>query len=60
MLPIKDDTVFSLYCVFGWTGTNDSKTQPDYFENGEKKSPFLNKNGYVWTRLELFFAWILL
>ena len=38
--PIKDDTVFSLYCVFVWTGTSDSKMQRDYFENGEKNLRF--------------------
>ena len=43
-------TVFSHCCVFEWTGKNDSKTQgvdADVFLNGEKKSPFSNKRGYV-------------
>ena len=38
-----------------------------WFKNGtwlfwkrRKKSPFLNKNGHVWTKPKLFFAWTLL
>ena len=46
--PIKEGTAFSHYCIFVWTGKNDSKTQRDE-KSGGKKSPLSNKNGYVWT-----------
>ena len=46
--PIQEGTAFSKYCIFAWTGKNDSKTQREE-KSGEKKSPLSNKNGYVWT-----------
>ena len=44
-VPIKDDTVFSDYCFFVWTGKIDSKTRcgGGFFENGGKISVFKQK-----------------
>ena len=52
MPPSKTVPFFSNYCVFVWTSKNDLKPQrvnADVLETGEKKPPFSDKNGYVWT-----------
>ena len=43
--PVRDDTVFSDYCFFVWTGKKDSKTRrgDGFFENGGKNLCFQTK-----------------
>ena len=43
---------YRISIVFVWTGENDStapRVDEHLVKNGEKKSPFSNISGYVWT-----------